>query len=200
MPDGIKKCPNCGNIINSSHKILFCGECGYKFEDADNKVVNTKQCPYCGEEILATAKKCKHCGEMLDYNENSQPVRQISNNYNYKKQPKELPYELQRFNWGAFFLTWMWGLGNNSKITLWALVVFIPYIGWIASLPICIWFGIKGNEWAWRNMRWKNVAHFNAVQRNWVLGAFIWLLIILVTLFFYAAIFATIAAAISGSK
>ena len=23
----------------------------------------TKRCPYCGEEILATAKKCKHCGE-----------------------------------------------------------------------------------------------------------------------------------------
>ena len=26
---------------------------------------DTKRCPYCGEEILATAKKCKHCGEWL---------------------------------------------------------------------------------------------------------------------------------------
>jgi hypothetical protein len=25
-----------------------------------------KQCPYCGEEILAIAKKCKHCGEFLN--------------------------------------------------------------------------------------------------------------------------------------
>ena len=27
---------------------------------------NTKQCPYCGEKILPTAKKCKHCGEWLE--------------------------------------------------------------------------------------------------------------------------------------
>jgi hypothetical protein len=25
-----------------------------------------KECPYCSEKILETAKKCKHCGEMLD--------------------------------------------------------------------------------------------------------------------------------------
>jgi len=26
----------------------------------------TRACPYCGEEILAVARKCKHCGEWLD--------------------------------------------------------------------------------------------------------------------------------------
>lgn len=28
--------------------------------------METKLCPYCGEEILTTAKKCKHCGEWLE--------------------------------------------------------------------------------------------------------------------------------------
>ena len=32
-------------------------------------VMDTKQCPYCGEEILAVAKKCKHCGEWLENEE-----------------------------------------------------------------------------------------------------------------------------------
>ena len=33
----------------------------------------TKNCPYCGEEILAGAKKCKHCGEWLE--EATPPVK-----------------------------------------------------------------------------------------------------------------------------
>jgi len=28
--------------------------------------METKKCPFCGEEILAVAKKCKHCGEWID--------------------------------------------------------------------------------------------------------------------------------------
>ena len=27
---------------------------------------DTRQCPFCGEEILAAANKCKHCGEWLE--------------------------------------------------------------------------------------------------------------------------------------
>lgn len=31
----------------------------------EQKQRETKRCPYCGEEIMATAKKCRYCGEWL---------------------------------------------------------------------------------------------------------------------------------------
>lgn len=74
---------------------------------------------------------------------------------------------LTGFNWGAFFLNWIWGLGNNSFITLVILVIsFIPFVN-LLTLPVAIWFGVKGNEWAWQNKKWNSIEHFHSVQKMW---------------------------------
>lgn len=84
------------------------------------------------------------------------------------------------FNWGAFFLHWIWGLGNKTYLTLvmfaTLLVCWIPVVGALAPLGLCIWFGMKGNEWAWQNKQWESVEQFHSVQKTWAawgLGLFI---------------------------
>ena len=42
--------------------------------------------------------------------------------------PKTIPAEIDRWNWGAFLLNWIWGIGNNTYI---ALLTFVPFFGFI---------------------------------------------------------------------
>ena len=71
-----------------------------------------------------------------------------------------VPPEIQKWNWGAFFLSWIWGIGNQVWISF---LTWVPFVGWI--MPFVL--GAKGSEWAWRNKEWKSVEHFQEVQRKW---------------------------------
>ena len=122
-----------------------------------------KNCPFCGEEINVSATKCKHCGEWLNEHNSQDSLNKKA----------ELPKEYKRFNWGAFLLTWIWGIGNKTYI---AFVIFavsllnlIPFVGWIAPLAFCIWLGCKGNELSWKNNYWNNLEQFNNTQRKWAM-------------------------------
>jgi hypothetical protein len=78
-----------------------------------------------------------------------------------------VPNEIKRkWNWGAFLLSWIWGMGNGTWI---AMFVFVPYVGWI--MPFLL--GLKGNEWAWKNRQWDNIEHFQSVQKKWRKWSFI---------------------------
>jgi hypothetical protein len=48
--------------------------------------MDTKRCPYCGEEILTAAKKCKHCREWLDKTDEINQEDITSNGFLLKKQ------------------------------------------------------------------------------------------------------------------
>lgn len=71
-----------------------------------------------------------------------------------------VPAEIDRWNWGAFLLNWIWGVGNNTFI---ALLMFVPLVNFI--MPFVL--GVKGSAWAWRNKEWESVDHFKAVQKKW---------------------------------
>lgn len=92
----------------------------------------------------------------------------------------EVPVDIVRWNWGAFLLNWIWGLGNNTFI---ALLMFVPLVNFV--MPFVL--GAKGSEWAWQNKRWESVEEFQAIQRKWArwgFGVLIGLIIFFVVLYF----------------
>ena len=77
-----------------------------------------------------------------------------------KGKDSEVPSEIRTWNWGAFFLSVIWGLFNRTYI---ALLTFIPFVGVLMVFVL----GFKGNEWAWQNKHWKSIEQFQRVQKLW---------------------------------
>jgi len=105
-----------------------------------------------------------------------------------------VPPEIEGWNWGAFFLTWIWGIGNRVWLALIALAP-VPLVG----LAVMVILGIKGNEWAWQFKKWDSIEQFRRRQRIWMywgIAAFIapfvfilgWVLIIVGLLGYYGYI------------
>lgn len=78
------------------------------------------------------------------------------------------PKIIRKWNWGAFTLSWIWGVCNNIY---WPLVIvavnFIPYIGVLLSLAICVYLGFKGNGLAWNVAKDRDVLTFEKKQTSW---------------------------------
>lgn len=77
----------------------------------------------------------------------------------------ELPAAARRWNWGAFWMGWIWGLGNRTYI---ALLGLVP----VVNIVMAFILGARGNEWAWRNKKWENSEQFTKMQGLW--SAFGW--------------------------
>ncbi|ARV59354.1 serine/threonine protein kinase [Nostocales cyanobacterium HT-58-2] len=76
---------------------------------------------------------------------------------------EQVPEEIQGWNWGAFLLPWLWLWTNQVWV---GLFCFIPQVGWITTIAL----GAKGNEWAWKSRRWRNIEHFKEHQRGWAIA------------------------------
>jgi len=122
---------------------MFCTGCGIQSGESD------LFCGGCGNAQRNTSGNDAHLGSTTAIFHVGQAM-----------QRQAIPEGVRGWSWGAFFLNWIWAVGNNTWIGLLALV---PYV----NLPVMIWLGFKGREMAWRNRRWDNIDHFNRVQRAW---------------------------------
>lgn len=88
---------------------------------------------------------------------------------------KVLPNELKGFNWGAFLLTFIWGIRFRAWITLIAVPLIwfqLPLgLNWILFTILQIYCGIKGNEWAYQVDWWKTPRDFQNTQIKWAAAA-----------------------------
>ena len=114
----------------------------------------------------------------------------------------QIERELGKWNWGAFYFGWIWGVFNKVYVSLVQLVISVlsfavtilglgiitPIFGLI-NIGISIWLGVKGSEMAWDNGAYRNLEHFRTSRHNWnvaaaiVFGIFIFIIIISLLLF-----------------
>lgn len=88
---------------------------------------------------------------------------------------KDIPKELKEFNWGAFLLTFIWGIKHKAWITLLAIPLIwfqLPFgLNWILYTALQVYCGIKGNEWAYQVEWWKTPRDFRKTQQMWAISA-----------------------------
>lgn len=87
----------------------------------------------------------------------------------------EIDNEIEKWNWGAFFCSWLWGAFNGIYWPLFIILLAgIPYLGQVCSLCLCVYLGLNGSKMAWRTGKYHSFASFKNAQKNWAIGGIIW--------------------------
>ena len=90
----------------------------------------------------------------------------------------EIDKEIERWNWGAFFCSWLWAICHRIYWPIAILVIgLIPYLGQIASLALSVYLGLEGSRLAWNSGEYKDFEQFKSTQRKWMIGGVIWFII-----------------------
>ncbi|GBD89139.1 hypothetical protein BMS3Abin03_03089 [bacterium BMS3Abin03] len=163
---------------------MYCKECGYQNEP------DAKFCNNCGNPMSSGLGSNQYQAPppspAVQSTMSSPPPMQ--NNSGHGKLAS-LPPQLQGWNWGAFFLTWIWGIGNNTWI---AFLTWIPLVNFVMIFVL----GAKGNEWAWQNKYWQGIEHFKRVQKLWAIWGFV---LFLIGILFAVIIIVVAAAAVNSN-
>jgi len=103
-----------------------------------------------------------------------------------------VPEEIKGLNWGAFFLSWIWGIFNGVWL---ALLCLVPCVNIVMIFVLLF----KGNEWAWRAKPWPSVEEFQRVQRLWTKWG-VGLFLLVVALGVIGAVLGVIGAIMAGNN
>lgn len=167
-PADYKFCARCGNQLllqqSAAADYALGGPSRGSTAQATVQPATTTQaprtnCPFCGEEILATARKCKHCGEFVQLPGStgapfSGAMKELKPYYQeeFRKIQESGEGYRGKWNWAAFFWGGFWALSKG----LWKSgLVSIVGAALTAGLVLVIYwfiFGARGNYMYYRKV------------------------------------------------
>jgi len=170
-------CPNCGS--RNTGDVANCLRCQTPLPapQAPSQPV-APPCPHCGAVLLPRDRFCAACGRSPTAVAPApapapppawqQPAPSSPPRHGYQEPQEEnnsgtggpAPPEVLGWNWGAFFLTWIWGISHGVWHSF--LVIILGLIWQIA-------LGAKGSEWAWKSRKFDSVQQFKDTQRAWAI-------------------------------
>ena len=157
--------------IRVGDTILFGRHCPLSWVDVTGFFPEIRQNDY-GRPTERNVERHTERYNALADRYNDRNGRHYHDNHGQPSQ-RELDEFFSKWNWGAFFLNWIWGIVHK---VYWTLIIFIPCIGSVAMLVGIFILGANGNKWAWNSRQWESLDECKRVQRqwrNWGLGIFI---------------------------
>lgn len=118
-------------------------------------------------------KDSKSSGKVEKTDIGGKPVNPIGRSSDYSQ--ARIDDELERWNWGAFLGNILWGAFNGIYWPLLLLVVvWVPYLGQVATLCVSVFLGFNGSRMAWRSGIYRNFSDYLKTQRTWIIVGSIW--------------------------
>jgi len=207
MPIEMMPCPKCGE--QNSVKKTICFNCGQALHEQPVKqeTPGTTQAMQ-GESQEGTQTETQQDATTSTSTTAALPgVRPLKKkNTSGKGRNAEIPNEIKGWNWGAFFLHFIWGFAHKTYATIIVLAIImlnfsakhslgsispslkrsmvpsiISLVAFLLMLGFMIFFGLKGSEMAWQNRYFPDgVEQFKKVQKSWAIAALVIFIILAV--------------------
>ena len=132
-----------------------------------------RRCLGIGRETQRTPQQNAHTMQDFSRQHIVSPQPQVQYQQPVQQSPTK-PKCLNNFNWGAFLLSWIWGVCHSVWISLLCL---IPYVNFVMIFVL----GFNGNKWAWEKCKdTMSADEFDARQKSWTKGALIYIVVIFI--------------------
>ena len=178
-----KKCPVCATQTDIETE--YCQVCGWFFPtltaidsigiDADKSAILLAQSRWENKnasnvidlknEIIRLRKE----NTALETSYKDLIEKGYSKNEDNNFQPSDV--ELKKWNWGAFFFGWIWGLAHGIKKQSFINLFLWFFLG-IFAIFSNLYLGFYGNRLAWKAFKNSNWETFKQMQNQWKLAAF----------------------------